>query len=212
MVASGDCGDTKPAFAFVAAVSTTRQAAEKSLTDAKRIASDAYLKPCRVQPGSLLALRIGAVDPSIAGVPKDAVNWTDAARITTSRPLDDNTFMVVVRRYLYAPNDPLEGRRSRVLLARPGKPTVTLTDTCFDPGFTATADNLIALECARGEAGGHILHGVEVVTQDGRHLMDIPRCGAPAWAEPRVLVCQEEQVSADGTLTSHPKRAPVAEQ
>ena len=211
VVATGDCGDTKPAVAFVAAVSATREDARKSLNDAQAFASDAYLKPCRVRPGSLLALRIGAVDPSISGVPKDAVNWTDADRITTPRPMDGSAFLVTVRRYIDVPNDPLEGRRSRVLLARPGKPAVTLTDTCFDPGSSAVAGNLIALECAREQAAGHVLHGIEVITREGRHLMDIPRCGAPAWAELHVLVCGEEQVSADGTLTSHRKRVPVAE-
>jgi uncharacterized C2H2 Zn-finger protein len=205
-VSSRDCGDPRPVFAFATAIVLSRASAERVLETVKRKIADAFIKPCDVKPVSLLALRMNAVDPSIAGVPKDAVNWTKADGVSTVWRVDPETSLVIVRRFVGEPNDPLEGRRSRVLLVGAGRKFVTISDTCYDPAHPAITPDRIALDCVREEAGNNLLHAVEVTARSGQRLLEIPRCRTPIWADRRSLTCEEEAVRADGKLVLRPKR------
>lgn len=209
VVASSDCGDAKPPFLFAAAIAPTADAARRELEPLKTVAPNAHVKPCSVKPGSLLALRVNAVDPSIAAVPKDAVNWTDEDRVSAVQQLAADTFLVIVRRFLDRPNDPLEGRRTRVLLARTGNAPVSLSDDCFAPSHAAIAGGFVAFDCARETAGSHLLHAVEVSTLAGQRVSEIARCRMPIWAGDQTLTCQQEEVGADGKLALRTRRARI---
>ncbi len=217
IVSSRDCRDPRPVFAFAAApvfafaaaIVPSRAAAERALEPVKRRVANAFIKPCDVKPGSLLALRMNAVDPSIARVPKDAVNWTEADRVSTVRRVDAETSLVIVRRFVDEPNDPLEGRRSAVLLVSAGGKIVTISDTCYDPAHPAITPDRIAMDCVREEAGNHLLHAVEVTARSGQRLLEIPRCRMPIWADRRSLTCEEETVGADGKLVLRQKRVRI---
>lgn len=99
----------------VAEIATSDKAGQDALARVRTTVKDAYVKRCDVKPGSLLALRITAIDRSIADVPEDAVNWQDEDRISSTQPLPDGRVLVIARYYVNVSDDPLEGRRERVI-------------------------------------------------------------------------------------------------
>ncbi|HKO06682.1 MAG TPA: hypothetical protein VJ487_03130 [Alphaproteobacteria bacterium] len=208
-IETGDCGEQRHLLAFAAEISSSSQDARAALDRIKATIKDAYIKKCDVKPGSLLSLRISAVDPSIAAVPRNAVNWSDSDRISAVLPLSQDASLVIVRHFVEAPDDPLEGRRERILLARSSGERVVLSDNCYNLGDPSTADGLIAFDCAREEAGDQLLHSVEVVTEGGQHLKEIEHCRKPKWIDKMELACQMEAVRSDGTLVLTPHRVHI---
>ena len=82
MVQSRDCGDGKNVFAWVAELAESAETAQAALGRLRLMVPDAYVKRCDTRPGSLLALRINVIDPSIADIPADAVNWSETDRVS----------------------------------------------------------------------------------------------------------------------------------
>lgn len=200
IVQTQDCGDKKNVFAWVAEVATSAVSAQNILAQIRPSLKDAYIKRCDVKPNSLIAFRMPAIDKSIADVPNDVVNWDDADRVSSVQPLADGRALIVVRYYANVPDDPLEGRRERVVLIDPPTKRITLEDNCPSPGRAVAANGRIAFECAREQAGDHLLHSVLAFNANGEKLAEIPRCRNPKWSNERVVACDAETVGADGQL------------
>jgi hypothetical protein len=195
-----DCAEKRDVFAWVMNVSTTESDARHALQRARETSKDAYLRACDVKPGSLLALRVSAVHPSIADVPSSAVNWDERDRVSSARLLPDGRTLVVNRHFVPAPDDPLEGRRERVLLADAAGTLHVLEENCLDSTATSSKSGFLALECVREQAANHLLHNVIVFDASGRKVTEVPRCRRPAWSGSATLACQEEAVRSDGHL------------
>jgi hypothetical protein len=158
-----DCGDKKNVFGVALDISDMAETAKVALARVRTTVKDAYIKRCVVVSRSLLSLRFPAVDPSIANVPDDAVNWDDSDRVSTLVALADGRDVVAQRMFVDDPEDPLEGRRARVLLVSgPDRmtvlsvvsPIVWKLKMAHSPGCEATpAPRRIAPEeCAHGES------------------------------------------------------------
>lgn len=206
VVRTGDCGDTRSTFAWVPELATSPEAARAALSRVRATARDAYLKRCDARPQTLLALRMTAVAPSIADVPESAVNWEEQDRISIARPLPDGRSIVIVRSYSPAPDDPLEGKRERVILADPSGSRKVLEENCIDPGPVATEKGCITFHCAREQAGDHLFHDVVVFDRSGEKRTEIRHCRDPKWRGGHVIECREESVGPDGALTLRAKR------
>jgi len=208
VVQTADC-QTKPSMFAVARVTTSAADAKALLEQVRPRVKDAYVKQCQAATGSLVSLRIPAVDASIANVPVDAVNWDDTDRVSSATALSNGVSLVTVRYYTPSPEDPLEGRRERLVVARSPQDRAVVTEQCASPGGVVARDRTIALHCAREQAGDELLHAVLVFNTDGKTLAEIKRCRNPRWTGDMVLSCEAESVSADGHLTLKPKTTEV---
>ncbi len=201
VVQNTDCGDATRLYAWAAEVGTSAERAQARLEQVRQIVKDAYIKRCNVKVGSLLALRVSAVDPSIADVPADAVNWQDEDRVSEGRQLADGRTLVIVRRYVRSPNDPLEGRRERIVLASSKGEKKVLTENCIATAHVAATAGRVAFDCAREQAADQMLHATLAFDDAGGKLAEIEHCRTPRWVGVgRVLACSEESVDADGRL------------
>lgn len=207
---SADCGDTRNVFAFVAEVSDSLQRARSAAERLKPAVKDAYIKKCDVKAGSLLALGIGAVDASIADLPKDAVNWNDTDRVYSTILLSPSLSLVIERYYAPGSDDPLEGRREGILLATTDGRRRPLEESCYGTKGASLNGRLIAFECEREQAADNILHSVLVYTDDGRLAQEIERCREPKWAAKDRLTCLKESVDSSGKLALAPFTAEIA--
>ena len=154
IVQTRDCGDKKNVFAIAAKIADSAEDAKAALPAVRNAVKDAFVKKCAVVAGSLLSLRFPAVDASIADVPDSAVNWDEEDRVSATAPLPHDGALVVARYFINEPNDPLEGRRERVI--RPGaghSDGKTLADDCPSAGGFAESQGRIALR-VRARAGG----------------------------------------------------------
>jgi hypothetical protein len=201
VVQTRDCGDKTNLFAWAPRAATSADSAQSALAAVRKTVKDAYVKRCDVAAGSLLALRITAVDASIAGVPKDAVNWGDEDRISSARPLPDGRTLVIARYFVNKPDDPLEGRRARVILATTSPTRAVLLEDCSNPDGAVTQHGFVALQCATEQAGDHLLHTVFAFDSTGRKVLDLARCRDATWTAEHVLTCKAESVGPDGRLT-----------
>lgn len=204
-----DCGEKRNVFAWIAAISATEGRAKPALDRVRETVKDAYIKRCDVKPHSLLALRMNAVDPSIADVPATAVNWEEADRVSSARRLPDGRTLVIARYFSRAADDPLEGRRERVLLVDATGKQWILDENCPSAGSIAAKYGLVALQCAREQAADHLMHTVLVFDSSARKLMEIQRCRKPTWLNSAVLACDAESVRADGQLVLRRTRTEV---
>jgi hypothetical protein len=207
IVQTADCGDEKRVFAWVAQAAPSQDIAHATLARVKETINDAYIKRCDVVAGSLLALRVSAIDASIANVPKDAVNWDEENRISEARPLPGGRSVVIVRHFVADKDDPLEGRRERVLLgeAHSGR-LAPMEDNCIRPESVVAHDGRIAFQCVREQAGNTLLHSVLAFDASGKKLAEIQRCRTPQWSGVQTVVCQQEAVGPDGRLQLKTKR------
>jgi len=207
VVRTEDCGEQRGMFAWSVGLAKSREAAAQRLERLRGVLGDAYVKKCMVRASSLLAFRISAVDRSIAKVPDDAVNWDEAARLSTSRAVSGGAAIVVVRHYEAGDaDDPLEGRRERVLLRTAAGNMLTLSEDCPAAADFETSGRYVAFECAREQAADEVLHEVRVVSVAGQLVTSLPRCRAPRFGTTGTLTCQEESVDAEGALRLLPKR------
>jgi hypothetical protein len=209
VVQMSDCGQKRDIFAWTAVVSTSSSEAKAALADLQKTVKDAYLKRCVVVPHSLLDFRITAVDPSIADVPHDAVNWEDEHRISTVKPLPEGGAIVIVRHYIDDSEDPLEGRRERLVLINSAGKNMPLEDTCFNPSGITEKNGNVAFSCEREQAGEHILHSVISYHIDGKKLADIEYCRTPRWLDIHTMECDNEVVGPDGALKLQPRKVEV---
>jgi hypothetical protein len=211
VVQVADCGDPRAMFAWAAEVKPDPAQAQQALQDVQRAVPDAYVKRCKVRPGSLLALRVPAVDPSIARVPAQVVNWSDGDRVSSIVPLGDAGRAVLVRRYQAARDDPLEGRRTQVALAAPGGELVTLVDDCPGAAQFVQKSGWIAFTCDSEQAADHVLHTVRAFGASGAPAATVPRCQQPAITADDALTCQGEEVDAAGRLRLTPRKRQLAQ-
>jgi hypothetical protein len=209
VIQTSDCGDARNVFAFASGLEESREAAQSALASTRSAIPDAYVRVCRVKAGSLLAFRVPAVDSSIADVPGDAVNWSDEDRVSSAEPLPDGRSLIFIRYYVKADNDPLEGRRERVVLGEGRGRTMVLEEQCARAGKVAAAGERIAFECATEEAGDQLMHTVMAFDESGHKLKETPHCRNPRWDTKNVLGCEAESVGADGRLRLERTRAEV---
>jgi hypothetical protein len=210
VVQVADCGDARQLFAWSAAVTPSASEAQQALAQLQRAAPDAYVKRCKVRPASLLALRVPAVDPSIARVPARAVNWSDEDRISSVVPLGSAGSAVLVRRYEAAADDPLEGRRTRVALAAGGGELVTLAEDCPGASQFVRGGTWLAFACDSEQAADHVLHTVRAFDDSGAPGGTLARCRLPAITASGMLACQGEEVDASGQLKLTPRSLKLA--
>jgi hypothetical protein len=207
IVQTTDCGDQKAVFAWVAEAAVSPEAAQAVLSRVREAVKDAYVKVCDVRPHTLLAFRVSAVDASIADVPRDSVNWQEKDRISAIQPLPDGR-AVVIARYFFNDEGPLEGRGERVLLVEPSEKRRTLLEaSCMDSGAIASqANGRIAFQCGREAAADFLLHSVLVFDAAGKKLVEVQRCSRPTWSSDRVIACKEESIDSNGRLKLRAKR------
>jgi hypothetical protein len=185
--------------------------AEAALQRVRSVIKDAHLKKCDIKPGSLLALRISAVDPSIAAVPKDSVNWADTDRVSSILPVAGVGPLVIIRNFVPTPDDPMEGRRERVVFVTKNGNRVVLSENCYSLGHPSFATGgMIAFECAREQAGPEILHSVVVARTTGQSVKEVEHCRDPIWLDRTELLCKSESVDAHGKLQLKAERFRVS--
>jgi hypothetical protein len=209
VIQTSECGDEHNVYAFASGIEDSRAAAQSVLSSTRASIPDAYIKECRLKPDSLLAFRIPAVDSSIADVPAGAVNWSDEDRISTARPLPDGRTLILVRYYAKAADDPLEGRRERVVLGDPSDKTTVLDENCVRAGNAVVSAGRIAFDCASEQAGHHLLRVVKAFDESGSGLKEIQHCRNPRWERKNLLACDEESVGADGKLVLTAKQTEI---
>ncbi len=210
VVQTRDCGDKKNIYAWVAETAASPEAAQTTLGSVRTVAKGAYIKRCDVKPATLLALRMTVVDPSIANVPETAVNWAERDRVSSVHPLPDGRSIIIARYFTPVMDDPLEGRRERVILAESPEKRMVLEEHCPNPGRMATRHGRIAFHCVREEAADHLIHNVAVFGKTGEKLAEIERCRNPKWSDELVIECEEESVDPDGQLSLRLKRTEVS--
>ena len=200
---TADCGDRRPVFVWVASVAESRDAAQAALAQLRQRVPDAWLRRCAPRPGSLLALGVPAVDASIAEVPADAVNWRDADRVSgvlALRGPGEPAFLVLQRAHVATPDDPLEGRRTRVLLPHAGSAPKVLLEDCGGARDAVRTEQWLALACDSEQAADHILHTVHAFSANGVEVLTVPRCREPRIVGTATLQCRAEAVDAQGRL------------
>jgi hypothetical protein len=202
IVASQDCSNLSPGL-YLAVMSTTsdRSAALEEVGRLKQDVPDAYLKACIAKPGTRMAFGIAAVDPSIENVPEEAVNWTDADRVSEVLALPDSGHLWVRRTYVPDAEDPREGRRSSVLFFRNSPSEARVLEADCDQLQYAQKDDLIAITCAREVAGKNLLHTTDVFAQPNlAKLKSAEHCRDPKIISETEMNCAEEHVGPDGNL------------
>lgn len=210
VLSTADCGEPRPVYAWAVEVTNDFEPARAALTQLRRRVPDAFIKRCAVRAGSLLALGLPAVHPSIAEVPADAVNWSDADRVSAVRQLSPALSLVLQRYRAALPDDPLEGRRTRVLLVRAGAAPRPLVEDCAGLASAVAGHGWLALACDSEQAADHVLHTVHAFSDSGERAAEVARCRAPKLAADDQLLCQSESVDANGKLKLTPRSSKLA--
>jgi hypothetical protein len=207
-----DCGENRDVLAWAWRVEKDETAAKAALAASSRPAKDGYVKRCNVQPGSLLAFGISRLDASIAKVPADAVNWSEADRVSeVAKPVAPPTVnpsgaLIVVKYYdSKDPNDPLEGRRERIELLDGGKRVVLETNCTDGAANAALGAKLVAFACIRGQMGEQMLHTTFVHERAGKRVGSAEPCRSPSFGANESVTCQAESVADDGSLRLSPR-------
>ncbi|QXE89229.1 hypothetical protein KP001_12235 [Geomonas subterranea] len=198
IIQSRDCGDKSNVFVWAVKIEPSSKAAKETLETFHF--PGAYIKKCQITQGSLLAFRENVVDRSIADVPATTVNWEDADRVSSIQPLQQTGHIVISRYYNGSVDDPLEGRRERVILIESSGARHLLQQECVNPEDFTTTGGLIAYQCVIGQAGDQLLHNVVVFAMDGKKLKEIRNCRNPKLPIKGSVACQRESVGADGAL------------
>ena len=115
-------------------------------------------------------------------------------------PLPDGRDLLIVRYFADVTDDPLEGRRERVILVDCTGKRLPLMENCTGAGNIAAYSKQVAFHCVQEQAGDHLLHRVVVFNTDGKQLIAVPRCRNPKWSSEHAMVCQKELVNPDGQL------------
>jgi hypothetical protein len=201
-----DCGDKAAVFGWAAEITTSSTAAEAALARVQTTIKDAYIKRCDVKPRTLLAFKLNAVDPSIANVPANAVNWDDDDRVSSVIPLADGWTLVVGRYFVPDPKDPLEGRRERLVLVDAAGKQIPLVDECLMAGGASLRKQRFAVHCVIEQAADQLLHNVLVFDIAGKQITEIQRCRNPRWTGDLEISCLAESFEGAGELKLRTKR------
>jgi len=212
VIASTDCEGLRPGLHLaVAEIATDRAIADVVLQKLKSEVPDAYVKECRPKADSTLGAGVPLLDPSIAEVPSDSVNWSDRDGISSVIKLHESGYVWIRRWYSPAANDPLEGRRESVLYFEASPNTAReLQASCID-AQAVQHGHLLALSCVRENAGDNLLHEVTVFdTTSGKAVKSIARCREPAFVSSTDVTCKAESVNPQGRLRLETKRVPLS--
>lgn len=204
IIQTKDCGERRNMFAWAVDLALSAESATAALNSTSAKVPDAYLKKCKVQEGSLLSFRQGVVDMSIADIPQDAVNWADRDRISEVRPLKNGTHIIIARSYQRNKEDPLEGRRERLILVDRQKKKIDLGENCIDPGAFVASGGVLAVQCVREQAGDELLHSIVIFNSRGEKVREINHCRTPRLTL-SAITCDSESVGYDGVLRLQPR-------
>lgn len=210
VIAGKDCSNLSPdLYLAVVSLQTDRAAAQSEATRLKTQIPDAYIRACTVRPESRLQLGIPLLDASIGKVPGDAVNWTDADRISQVISLPEEGHLWIRRQYVADAEDPNEGRRTAVLFFdHSASETHQLESDCPNFSYSAQA-GFIAISCARAVAGDDLFHTIDVFERNSLgKIASVERCRKPQISD-KTLSCEEEQVGPDGKLRLTTKQVPL---
>ena len=69
VIQTADCGDNQNVFMWIGATANADKPALAARLRVRQVVPDAYMRPCKVRPGSLLELRTSVVDRSIGQRP-----------------------------------------------------------------------------------------------------------------------------------------------
>lgn len=112
---------------------------------------------------------------------------------------------LMLQRYRAAlPDDPLEGRRTRLLLLGPGAAPRPLVEDCAGLASAVSGQGWLALACDSEQAADQVLHTVHVFTDTGERVAELPRCRTPRLVKGDRLLCQSESVDAQGRVRACP--------
>jgi hypothetical protein len=201
VVQTSDCGEAKTVFAWVAEAATTRDAAEAALHPLRAVVKDAYVKRCDARPGTLLALRINAVDRSIA----EMSDWgfDEADGVSSVHPLPDGRMVVIPRSFEVPETDPAAILEPVFARDPSSKDLELLIQNCTYPGHFITQGDLLAFDCAPEVFADYLVYAVFVFDKVGRRLAHIRRCRFPIWSGDHVIACRKlvwEDGPAEHTL------------
>jgi hypothetical protein len=147
------------------------------------------------RPGTLLALRINAVDASVA----EMSDWgfDEEGGISSVHPLPDGRLIVIPRSFELPDTEPAGIREPVFIMNPPSKDMQLLLQYCTHPGHFITQGDLLALDCAPEVFADYLVYAAFVFDKAGRRLAHIPRCRYPIWSGDRVIACRK-LVWADG--------------
>jgi hypothetical protein len=205
IVRAADCGEKRDVLAYVVERPRSIETATAALARAREIVKDAYLKRCEVKPHSLLAFGISAVDPSIAELPDKTSNWEFQDALSALEPLPDGRAILILRHFVNEPDDPLQGRRERVLIADSEGRLSGLEDNCIRPGAVVVDGDRIAFDCVREQAADHFFHDSVVFDGAGKKILQVEHCRKPRWLGRDQIACDAESVGNEGRLTLQKK-------
>ena len=205
-----DCGERRDVFGWAYAVTDTPDHADAALAQARKIAAGAYVKACDVVPRSLLALRVPAIDASIANVPASVgEDWSDKDRVSEAVALPDGRTLVIKR--VFKPDlleDPDQGKDQGVWLAQGEGKLKALVELCSPAEAFTAREGKLAFQCGDSIAADQLMH--KVLVFDGeRQVSAVSSCRKPRWTGPAALVCSAESIDADGKLALKPKKISI---
>lgn len=207
---TADCGEKRDVFGWAYRVAESADDAKAALAAARQVAKGAYVKACDVVPRSLLALRVSAVDASIADVPTSvAEDWEDEDRVSSAVPIADGPTLVIRRVYKAALlEDPDQGKDQGVWLAEGGGRLKALAESCSPAEAFTARDGKLAFQCGDSIAADELLHKVLVFDGD-KQVAAVSSCRKPRWTGPAALVCSSESVGLDGKIKLKAKKVLV---
>ena len=189
VVQTSDCGAASNTFAWVAEATTTREAAEVALQRLRRVVKNAYVKRCDARPGTLLGLRVNAVDRSVVEMP--AWGFLDEDGVSSVHPLPDGRLIVIPRSFEVPKTDPGSVEEPVFIMSPPSKDMELLLQNCTYPGHFITQGDLLAFDCAPEVFADYLVYAVFVFDKAGRRLAHIRRCRYPIWSGDRVIACRK---------------------
>jgi hypothetical protein len=204
---TADCGEKRDVFGWAYRVAESADDAKAALAAARQVAKGAYVKACDVAPRSLLALRVSAVDSSIADVPTSvAEDWEDEDRVSSAVLIADGPTLVIRRVYKAAfLDDPDQGKDQGVWLAEGGGKLKALAESCSPAEAFAARDGKLAFQCGDSVAADELLHKVLVFDGD-KQVAAVLSCRKPRWTGPAALVCSSESVGSNGRIKLRAKK------
>ncbi len=204
---TADCGEKRDVFGLAYRVAESADDAKAALVAAREVAKGAYVKTCDVAPRSLLALRVSAVDASIADVPTSVgEDWEDEDRVSSAVPIADGRTLVIKRVYKSALlEDPDQGKDQGVWLAEGGGKLKALAESCSPAEAFAAREGKLAFQCGDSIAADELLHKVLVFDGD-KQVAAVSSCRKPRWTGPAALICSSESVGPDGRVKLRAKK------
>jgi hypothetical protein len=189
VVQTSDCGEPRSRYAWIAEATTSPEAAQTALLQLRAVVKDAYIKPCDARPGTLLALRINAVDASVA----EMSNWGyhEEDGVSSVHPLPDGRLIVIPRSFEVPETDPSNIEEPVFIMRPPSKDMELLLQNCSYPGHFIAQRDLLAFDCAPEVFADFLVYAVFVFDKAGRRLAHIRRCRYPIWSGDRVIACRK---------------------